>query len=153
MGLIAKSSGRSVRLNWKSIPLERVLAYRVFRTLNASQAPVEVGSTSSPTFTDENVEQGQYQYSVSAAFLPHSGAEYEKRLGSALAHFGPMMAKTAKLYEGGRKSATHGFPITDEETIKEIQKAESGKVGIAPLELPGLLLQTAPSKPVSVAIQ
>jgi hypothetical protein len=70
----AVKRGNSVSVTWQSIPLDRVLAYRVYRLRPG--APRElvgtVENTDAPTFNDENVPKGAYIYVVSAVFAPHS---------------------------------------------------------------------------------
>jgi hypothetical protein len=96
---------------------------------------------------------GQYAYTVSVAFLPHSRAQNDKLLGRTLAEFSQSIEKSAELYKKGSKSATHGLPIIDKFKIKEMQAIQAEKSGTPSSEAPGLLLQSAPSKAAIVAIQ
>ena len=62
-------------VRWTPIPLDRVLAYRVFRQAGQS-APVRVASTDRDMFIDTGIDPGvEYRYSVSALVADRGAAK------------------------------------------------------------------------------
>jgi hypothetical protein len=76
-GVTAVKTGTNTFVSWNQVPLDRVLAYRVYRSSAAGARPELVGTiddTTHPSFTDTSVKRGSYQYFVTAVFAPHSFA-------------------------------------------------------------------------------
>jgi len=69
----ATVSDGSVVLRWQRVPLDRVLAYRVYRTDQAGEHLLgTVDNTPAPEFVDKAPAKGAVKYFVTAVFAPHS---------------------------------------------------------------------------------
>jgi hypothetical protein len=72
----AEVRGDGVSVAWSAIPLDRVVAYRIYRAAEG-QAPQIIGvadNSSNPAYADQTAPRGRFNYFVSAVFAPHSAA-------------------------------------------------------------------------------
>lgn len=153
IGVAVDLVGRSATISWRPIPLENVLVYRVVRRGSLSSNPVDLGFTAGHQFVDANLNPGRYEYTITAAFLPHSRTEHEKLLASELADLQSEIRVASETYEKGGKTATYGEPMTDSRLIEEIRGKAGHRPTVPPSQFPGLLLQTIPSRPVPVEVK
>jgi hypothetical protein len=73
-GVVARPIGNGVLVEWKQVPLDRVVAYRVYRAA-AGSAPeflTVVENVDQPSFADIAPQPGALAYSVTAVFVPHA---------------------------------------------------------------------------------
>jgi hypothetical protein len=147
-GVAVEMSGRAVKISWHRIPLRRVLGYQIFRRSESGGPPEEVGSTTERTFTDSNLAPGKYDYTVTAAFLPHSRVENEKHLSSLFSGLKLKIEALSEVYAEGGKTATYGEPVTDKQKIQDF-----GKRGMRVLPDQSLLLRTIPSRPIRIEVK
>jgi hypothetical protein len=73
VGVRVRRIGNGVLVEWESIPLDRVVAYRVYRTAasGVTQLVATVENVAQPSFADTAAITAGSTYSVTAAFLPH----------------------------------------------------------------------------------
>lgn len=70
----ARPIGNGVLVEWKRVPLDRVMAYQVYRgPAGAEPMPLAiVDNVEHPNFADVNPPRGMHEYSVVAIFVPHA---------------------------------------------------------------------------------
>jgi hypothetical protein len=75
----AATNGANVVVSWDKIPLDRVLAYRVYRSSGggAPELIATIDDADHPSFTDLAPKGESLQYFVTAVFAPHSFAVAE----------------------------------------------------------------------------
>lgn len=146
-GLEAEVKEQSVVLSWKAIPLDRVFGYIIFRKAELSQQPPEeVGKSETSNFVDKTVTaKGRYSYFVTAAAAP-VGANNALDLSDIQKFFGEMVI-TDKADVASVKSATptrsqrwEDLGMTNSESRKKVS-------------FPSFLIQTKPSKTISVSVE
>jgi hypothetical protein len=66
--------GNGILVEWEPVPLERVVAYHVYRGAAgaADERVAIVENVQRPSFADVQVTSGSYRYSVTAVFVPHA---------------------------------------------------------------------------------
>jgi hypothetical protein len=145
-GVQAEVRGRTVSLNWTRIPLDRVLAYRVYR-IAGDRTPEAVGTidgASIVAFTDVGVP-GSADYSVSAIYVPHS--------------YRTQQASTEAVGALGARSITSAFELNQIRSKAATKTAEYETLGVtAPqgrssYRFPKQLLETELSRPVKAVIK
>jgi len=132
----AVKTGANIFVRWNQIPLDRVLAYRVYRATGTGARPELAGTvdaTIHPSFTDAGVKQGAYQYFVTAVFAPHSFA-----VQKGTASF-PLPVKNAEIPLNPVKPAGHfaalshiqmGLPVREilnSDQVADIRETSSTK--------------------------
>lgn len=126
----ARQAGSVARVTWSAIPLDVVLAYRVYRAA-AGGPPAHVGYTEQPAFDDRGVAPGApYAYTVSAIAADRGGPtrlpyEQPDQIRAFLADIAPVRS---------RRWTTDG----------------RGDTGGAAQPLPRALYETLPSRSVTI---
>jgi hypothetical protein len=65
--------GNGVLVEWERVPLDRVVAYQVYRgPVGAEPAPLAIVDSVERSFTDTAPPRGAQAYSVAAIFVPHA---------------------------------------------------------------------------------
>jgi hypothetical protein len=126
----AVKTGKNIFVSWNQVPLDRVLAYQVYRSSGVHARPdlvAKVDDTVHPSFTDSDVNAGTYQYFVTAVFAPHSfavqtGAE-NLSVPVTNAEF-----PSAELTNKGYLSALRSLQGTVESPIREIKPDQVGEI-------------------------
>jgi hypothetical protein len=146
-GLEAEVKERSVVLSWKPIPLDRVFGYIIFRKSEVTEQPAEeVGKSETSSFVDKTVmAKGNYSYFVTAAAAP-VGANKTVDLSNIQRALGKMVIAD-KADVASVKSATptrsqrwEDLGMTNSESRKKVS-------------FPSFLIQTKPSKVISVSVE
>lgn len=125
-GVRAVKTGTNIFVSWNQIPLDRVLAYRVYRSSTSGPRTEVVGTvddTAHPSFTDTSIKGGSYQYFVTAVFAPHSFAVQNGTENLSVP------VKSAEVPSGpvknaGRFAAVSPAAATIGAPIREIAKSE-----------------------------
>jgi hypothetical protein len=133
-GVAAVKTGTNIFVSWNQVPLDRVLAYRVYRSSTARVGPELVGTiddTAHPSFTDADVKGGSYQYFVTAVFAPHSFAiqrgDENFPVPVKSAEIPAATAKNTGLFSAettGHFSALKSMKPSIESPIREIDKSD-----------------------------
>jgi hypothetical protein len=73
VGVRARRIGNGVLVEWDRVPLDRVVAYRVYRTSGAGTTDMAavVENVEQPSFGDVSNPPANSSYSVTAVFVPH----------------------------------------------------------------------------------
>lgn len=110
-----------VKLAWGKIPLDRILAYRVFRAASPNGQSGLLASTETPDFVDKSVAEGSYSYTITAVYAPRGNVTptpfSDSDLGQLVTHtdavaevMGTARASTEKMATLGQRSGHAKVP-------------------------------------------
>jgi len=132
-----------VKIWWQQVPLDRVVAYRVFRKSSAGEQ-VELATVERNILVDTPPVKGAYSYFVTALYVPFGNAQAEKPAEFFERPLGKIIAND-DIIAGVAASAP--LRMKSMETMGVKPRSQSG---VSP---PPYLVETTPSAPASIVVQ